>query len=744
MSTSVTRQWYQRPIRVIQTILRTCDAPGYDGGAFIDFALRNHANAVVINAGGLQAFYPTRVEGHPIVDGLEQDILGDVVERAHDADLKVLARVDFRAGSPAMFEESPEWFSRDEDGDPRTVRGLYTVPATSPYRGEAFAFPVIRELLEHYSLDGIWENAPAFVHATPGKRQRYDGPVIDSLARGEVAADFSLVDYSPSTVERFEADTGFSVPRPDAFDPEAYLTYISWRYDVVVNRTQVLRDLIKSYGHELAYIAETPAVLESSWSRNNAQDVSRLVALFDIVALPTFGITRGRYGSPMLPSTPWHPAEVAAHLRVAKPGTAPAIMFGRFDNVSRYTSVAPADLDLWLAGGLAQGAGSWECTFVGRSDEEFHDRRADAVVEAHYARTAELTPLLDDARSAAKVGVVHSSRAEALFSASEPSKDRYVDHVRGSVAALLGAHVPFDIVPDIRLTEVGDRYDVLVLPNLTVLDDDQVVFLREYVEGGGGLVATGTPGLRSASGARDALPLADLLGVVDSGRTIGPLHHAFGYLEDGQSPVAKDLGRTDMVTTEGSFRVVAAASGAEVPLSLIEEIAPQPPEWGWIDIEAAQRQPFVVLNRPGRGRTAYFPGQIDKHVASSGHPDHALLLTNAIRWAAGRPAPVTAEAPASVHVSPLRTADGERLVVSLVNYSSAPQRPITEVIPVRDVTVVVRWTALGEADGSGETEWRARDALTGEALRVVRTDDGLRIAVDEISAFRALVVEPVA
>src|SRR5699024_4761929 len=151
-------------------------------------------------------------------------------------------------------------------------------------------------------------------------------------------------------------------------------------------------------------------------------------------------------------------------------------------------SVAPADLDLWLAGGLAQGAGSWECTFVGRSDEEFHDRRADAVVEAHYARTAELTPLLDDARSAAKVGVVHSSRAEALFSASEPSKDRYVDHVRGSVAALLGAHVPFDIVPDIRLTEVGDRYDVLVLPNLTVLDDDQVVFLREYVEGGGGLV----------------------------------------------------------------------------------------------------------------------------------------------------------------------------------------------------------------------------------------------------------------
>lgn len=732
------REWHQKPIRAIQTILRTCDAPEYDADKFIDFALRNHANAVIINGGGLRAFYPTQVPGHTVVEGLTGDIVSDVCERASAVGLKVLARVDFRAGSEAAFTRNPEWFARDEGGDPKTIRGLYTAAATSPYRADGFAYEVVRELLTNYSLDGIWENAAGFVHATPGKRPAYSGSPIDVLEIGADAADFGLVDYSNLTARKFEDETGFRLPHPDRFEAHAYLAYIEWRYGVVTARTSEMRAVIKAEGEHLAYIAETPGILQPGWSRTTAQDTAELAPLFDILTLPTFGVTREGYGSAMLPTPPWRPTEVTAHLRSAKPGTAPGIMFGRFDNASRYTSSAPEDLDLWLASGLAQGGGSWECTFVGRSDEEFHDRRADTVVEAHYSRTEALTPLLDNAESIAHVAVVHSTRAEMLFSATDPAKDQYVQHSRGAISALLGAHIPFDILPDTQLVESAGRYKVLLLPNLAVLDDSQVAELQTFVAGGGAVVATGAPGARSATGMRDRLPLEDVLGVTDAGRTLGPLPNAYGYFE-GQGPIVDGLGATDMITTEGTFRVVEAADGAEVPLSLVEQIAPQPPELGWIDLSATARQPFAVVNHYGKGRSVYFPGEIDRHVASSGHPDHALLLTNAVRWATGVPEPVTADAPVGVHISPLRSSDGRSLVISLVNYSSAPQRPITEVIPVRNVRVIVQPELLVGSDR--HASWRVRDLLDGGDLPYEQAADGLRVTLGELGAYAAIRIE---
>lgn len=733
------RHWFQRPIRVIQTILRTCDAPGYDAGAFIDFAMRNNANAVVINGGGLRAFYPTRMSGQTSVSGMEGDILGEVTEQAAKAGLKVLARTDFRAGSPEMFAEHPEWFARDEDGEPRTVRGMYTAAATSPHRSEGFGFGVVNELLENYPLDGIWENAAGFFHVTPGKRPGYAGPPVDVFEKGADAADFALVDYSEYTAVRFRGATGYALPRAEDFDPEAYLAYLTWRYEMVRERTSAMRDLIKSYGHDLAYIAETPGILDPGWSRSTAQDIAQLAPFFDIVALPTFGITRGGFNSAMLPSPVWRSTEVAAHLRSAKPDTAPAIMFGRFDNLSRYTALAPADLDLWLNSGLAQGAGSWECTFVGRSDAEFHDRRADHVVAEHYRRIEALSPVIDGASAVADVAVVHSGRTEMLLSATDAHQDQYVKHVRGAITALLGAHVPFDILPDTALDTATGRYRVLLLPNLAVLTDEQVVVIRRYVEEGGAIVATGSPGLWAPSGIRAELPLADLLGVSDTGRTVGPLRHAFGHIET-RGPLTEGLQGTDMITTEGRFRVVEALPGAEVPLSLVESIVPQPPELGWIDLEATQRQPFAVVHNHGKGRSVYFPGGIDSHVASSGHPDHSLLLTNAVRWASGRSEPVTAKAPVGVHISPLRSADGNRLVVSLVNYSSAPQRPVTEVIPVRDITVIVRAAALGGGEDC-RSDWNVTDALTGAELPVEQAEGELHVRIDEIVSYRALLIE---
>src|SRR5699024_7428502 len=103
---------------------------------------------------------------------------------------------------------------------------------------------------------------------------------MDVLELGADAADFSLIDYSDITARRFKEDTGFRLPHPSKFEAEAYLAYIEWRYAVVTARTAEMRSVIKSKGGDIAYIAETPGILQPSWSRTTAQDPTELAALF--------------------------------------------------------------------------------------------------------------------------------------------------------------------------------------------------------------------------------------------------------------------------------------------------------------------------------------------------------------------------------------------------------------------------------------------------------------------------------
>ncbi len=737
------RPWFTQPLRLIQTILRTCDAPGYRAQEFIDFALRNHANAVVINGGGLQAFYPSDVPGHEVVADLEQDILGAVTAAAADAGLKVLARVDFRAGPPAMAQQHPQWFAADIHGEPLLARGRYTAPATSPYRADGFAFDVVDELLTRYPIDGIWENAPGFLHIHGGRA--YPGPLGDVLELGEQAAEWRLVDYSQPTADAFRHDTGLELPTPADFDAQTYLTFIEWRYAQVAARCSAMREVIKAHGTDLAYIAEAPGVAELGWNRNSALDVAQLAPLFDIMAAPTFDVTRDGYGSAFRPNPVWRCTEVASHLRAAKPDTAPTIMFGRFDNVSRYTTVAPAELDLWLLGGLAQGAGNWECTFVGRSDTEFHDRRADHIIENHYRRVRSLDEHLDGARSIAQVAVVHSRKTETVFGATDPALDRSVHHVRGAAAALLAQHVPFDLIPDDQLLDLPGRYSVVVLPNTVVLSDEQVRALTEFVANGGGVVATGTTSSRvDATTVRERLGLAQVFGIEDRGRSTARLDNAFA-LVTSRDELTVGLDGTDMITTQGTFRVVDPAPSSSAPITLIEEIAPQPPEWGWVDLDVTGRPPFVVRHEFGAGRSVYFPGEIDKHVASSGHSDHSQLLVNAVRWAAGVGLDVGLLGPDGVHVHALASGDGRSLLLSLVNYSAGPGRPVKQVIGVQDLVLTVTGATLAEVSGQGargQVSLRVTNALDGTPLRTEMDGDVLRVHVPRIQEYLPVLIGP--
>ena len=93
---ATTRQpWYQRTTRWMQTNIAEIDVTRYDIPWWREHWKRTRTQGVIINAGGIVAYYPTEVPLHRRAEFLgERDLFGELARAAHDDGIVVLARMD--------------------------------------------------------------------------------------------------------------------------------------------------------------------------------------------------------------------------------------------------------------------------------------------------------------------------------------------------------------------------------------------------------------------------------------------------------------------------------------------------------------------------------------------------------------------------------------------------------------------------------------------------------------------------
>jgi hypothetical protein len=166
------------------------------------------------------------------------------------------------------------------------------------------------------------------------------------------------------------------------------------------------------------------------------------------------------------------------------------------------------DTDLGvLAGG--DGEGLEVAPAVHKYIRFFHSHRKDLT---HTTTVADVAVL----RSFSSI---EFNRAEANFSTIHFEQ------------TLIQCKVPFDIVFDRHLRELG-KHKVLVLANQDALSDNQIATIRNFVQGGGGLVATENASLMTEWRLRRThLGLADVFGIVSppAGSTPNiPIRRKFG------------------------------------------------------------------------------------------------------------------------------------------------------------------------------------------------------------------------
>src|SRR5436309_3369216 len=126
--------WYRRTRRWGQTNITEKDPIRYDIPWWRDFWKRTQVQGVIINAGGIVAYYPSKFPLQHRAEFLgDRDLYGELAKAAHDDGLVVVARMDSNRTTEDFFKAHPDWFTRNSSGQPYRAEDKYVTCVNSPY-----------------------------------------------------------------------------------------------------------------------------------------------------------------------------------------------------------------------------------------------------------------------------------------------------------------------------------------------------------------------------------------------------------------------------------------------------------------------------------------------------------------------------------------------------------------------------------------------------------------------------------
>ncbi|WP_084778538.1 family 10 glycosylhydrolase [Saccharibacillus sacchari] len=154
--------WMEESIRMIQTNLRETDAT-MDPVRLMDDLDALSANVLMVNAGGIFAFYPSELEEQYVTPFLENDLVGTLTDLAHQRGKRIIVRFDFSKAHESLFERHPEWFYRTRAGQEVNYQGIVHTCVNGHYQ-QKVSLKMIGEVLERYPVDGIFFNMFGYQH----------------------------------------------------------------------------------------------------------------------------------------------------------------------------------------------------------------------------------------------------------------------------------------------------------------------------------------------------------------------------------------------------------------------------------------------------------------------------------------------------------------------------------------------------------------------------------------------------
>jgi hypothetical protein len=680
---SETAPWHQRKLRWGQTNINEADPVRYDIDWWRQHWRRTKTQGLVINAGGIVAYYPSRFPLQHRARYLEdRDLYGELTRAAHEDGLVVLARMDSNRAHEEFYRAHRDWFAKDVDGRPYRADELYISCIDSPYYDE-YLLEVLREIIAWEKPEGFTDNS------------------WSGLGRDEICH----CEYSR---ESFRRATGGDLPEKKDWDDPAYREWIKWSYK---RRLEVWdlnnRTTKEAGGPDCLWLGMIGGDFVSQGRR--FRDIKAICQRSEMVMLDDQSRGAGvgflgnsEMGKRLHGALGWEkiiPESMATYQR---------------SPTFRKSAATRPEARMWMYAGFAGGIQPW-WHHVGAYQWDRRQFQTAIPVYEWYARNE---GYLVNRRPVATVGVVYSQE-NADFYGRDNARELVALPYYGIVQALVRARIPYIPVHADHIDRDGPELSLLILPGLGAMTDSQVAAVRGFVERGGGLMATGETSLYDEWGDRRAdFALADVLGVGFTGGRHGSLGAAetwgggdhtylrllpdlgkevYGPASGGEPvvsrprhPVLKGFEETDILPFGGLLLEVAPRDHAEVPVTFIPDFPAYPPETSWMREPRTDIPGLVLKDSAGGGRRAYFAADLDRRFFRDNLPDHGDLLENVVRWTAKEDIPLQVEGRGLIDCHLYRQRN--RLVLHLVNLTSAGtwRSPVHELISIGPLEISVR------------------------------------------------------
>jgi type 1 glutamine amidotransferase len=699
--------WEWGPMRWVQ-ICATDDDPGhYDKQFWLDFLQRTKTQGVCLSAGGVTAFYPTKVPYHYRSPYLGTgDMFGELTHACKKMGIRVLGRVDPHAMHADALAAHPDWVARNIDGTPKKHPTDPTLFLTCPNGPITFEWmpQVLKEIVSTYPVDGIFGN-------------RWAG------SAGICHCDVCKGDFKNAT--------GFDIPLSVANPQDTIVrAYLVWDDEKRYSQLKLWNDTITAINPQAFF---TPG----TWGRLDPKRLRQTIR-------SVYADRQGRGGK----DPAWLNGRSAKETYCLMQDRPMSGIFavGETSTPYRYMDSAQANPEIatYLHDGLAHGFRPWMTKFKA----EVFDKRWVPTIEKAYSWHARNEDYFRNTDNLSRVAMLQSAQTSTYYLPGVTRDTGGVgpmdvhqmhagaeDAANGFYQALVESRIPFSFADERQLDpQYIDRYKVLVLANIAALSDKQAAQIRDYVARGGAVVATHETSLYDEWGKRRAnFALADLFGCDFAGKVDERVQNSYMTVH-GPGPMTIGFDDAPRIMSGTKLVHVTPRPGlGKAALTLV----PSYPDLPMEKVFSSTWQtdiPMVYARSFGKGRVVYFPTDLDRTFWEISSGDHLALLRNAVLWAANETQPMSVTGPGMVDISYWRQANS--VAAHLVNLTNpmAMGGYMREILPTGPYDVSLQLPA-----GAGVKRVRLLEAGTDVAAR--REGDRLLVRVPRLELHEIVAVD---
>jgi hypothetical protein len=674
--------WFRRITRWGQINITENNAGNMDIAWWRKYWKRTETQGIILNAGGIVAYYPTKVPHHRRALFLgDNDLFGDMSRAAHEDGLVVFARMDSGRANDEFYNAHPDWFCMDASGNPFKTDKLNMACVNGPYFREHIP-AILSEIATAYKPEGFTDN------------------MWHGLGRNSIC-------YCENCKKSFRDKTGKEIPRVKNWEDPVYRDWIEWNYKLRLEIWDLYNLTSKSAGGpNCTWSGMNSGTVISSGS---FRDLKGICDRADIIMLDhqsrsdSAGFQQNAEAGKYIHS-------LAGWDKIAPESMA---MYG-----PRISSKPAAEAQMWMLEGIAGGIAPWWHHVSGYHEDRRMYHTAEPVLKWQKANEE----FLYNRTPVATVGVVWSQENTDFFGRDDTSTKVELPW-RGIVQTLVRARIPYIPVHADHIDREAGNLSLLILPNFGLMTDEQVASVRRFVKKGGGLIATGESSLYTKFGdPRPDYALGDLFGahLLKQGKQVSssaPTRAAFRSLNtylrlapelrrnvDGphinsepmvtgeRHPVLTGFEETDIIPYGGVLEALRTDPGSQVLATFVPESPTMPPEDAWMRIPKTDVQGLIINITADGSRVTFIPADIDRQYASGNHPDHGNLLANIIRWTSKDNIPLLVEGAGMVDCNIYKQPG--RIILHICNLISAGtwRQPIDEFIPIGPISVRIKLT----------------------------------------------------